>query len=89
MGFEPLGPDPVTIAGMPGLRYGFQQTDGAQDVVESNLIYGLRTSDFVQIFSFYAHAEGSCVGLEGMTPEQLDAVTPGLDQAMAVVELPN
>lgn len=88
LGFESLGPDQVTIAGIPGLRYGFLQTNASKEAVEKNLIYGLRAADVVHIFGFSANAEGSCVGAEGMTPEQLDTITPGLDQAMASVEFP-
>lgn len=89
LAFEVLGPDPVTIAGMPGLRYGFQQTEPTEDVVEKNLLYGLRTAEFVHVFSFSANGEGSCVGADGMTPEQLETIIPVLDQAIAVVEVPS
>lgn len=88
LGFESLGPDPVTISRMAGLRYGFLQTNSAQEAVERNLSYGLRAADVVHIFGFSGNAEGSCVGAEGMTPEQVEAITPGLDRAVAAVDLP-
>lgn len=48
----------------------------------------MRTSDVVHVFGFSANADGSCVGAEGVTPAQLETITPLLDRAMASVQLP-
>ena len=85
--FQVLVPAAVSVGGDPGLRYGFEELDGAA-VVEKNLIYGVRVEDSVNLYNFSAIAEGACLSNEGelTDPVTLDTVLPLLDHAMAVVE---
>jgi hypothetical protein len=85
--FKTLAEVPVTVAGGGGLRYGFEELDGVQ-VVEKNLIYGVRIGENINLYSFAAIAEGACLSNEGelTDPAILDALLPGLDRVMALVE---
>ncbi len=85
--FKTLAEVPVTVAGGGGLRYGFEELDGVQ-VVEKNLIYGVRIGENINLYSFAAIAEGACLSNEGelSDPAILDALLPGLDRVMALVE---
>jgi len=85
--FRELAPTPVTIGTGPGLRYGFEELDGS-DLVEKNLIYGVRQEQTIHLFSFSAIAEGACLSNEGelTDPALLDGLQPRLDEIMAGVE---
>jgi hypothetical protein len=85
--FRALAPAPVAVGGAPGLRYGFEELDGSE-VVETNIIYGVRVDETIDLYGFAAIAEGACLSNEGelTEPVTLDRVLPALDQAMAVVE---
>jgi hypothetical protein len=85
--FRELAPTPVTIGAGPGLRYGFEEIDGS-NVVEKNLIYGVRQEETIHLFSFSAIAEGACLSNEGelTDPAVLDDLQAGLDEIMAAVE---
>ena len=85
--FRELPPTPVTVGGQPGLRYGFDELDGAR-VVERNLIYGVRKADVIGLFNFSATTDSACLSNEGELddPAILDSLLPTLDQVMAVVE---
>ena len=85
--FKVLAELPVTVGGGPGLRYGFEELDGIQ-VVEKNLIYGVRIGENIYLYSFAAIAEHACLSNEGelSDPAILDALLPGLDRVMALVE---
>ncbi|HUP17076.1 MAG TPA: hypothetical protein VM848_13630 [Acidimicrobiia bacterium] len=85
--FRELAPTPVTIGARPGLRYGFEERDGAV-VVEKYLIYGVRQEQTIHLFSFSAIAKDACLSNEGelTDPAVLDGLQPGLDQVMAGVE---
>jgi hypothetical protein len=84
--FEQIGPDRLIVAGQPGLRFGFSQTKEG-DVVEKNLVYGIRTRDTVHLFNLSATAEGSCVGVAGPEPQVLDQLTPNFERAIATLIL--
>jgi hypothetical protein len=85
--FRALAPAPVAVGGAPGLRYGFEELDGSE-VVETNIVYGVRVDETIDLYGFAAIAEGACLSNEGelTEPVTLDRVLPALDQAMAVVE---
>lgn len=85
--FRAVSPSPVTISGTPGLRYGFEELDGA-DVVEKSMIYGVRVDETIDFYGFAAIAEGACLSSEGelTDPATLDSLLPVLDRVMAVVE---
>jgi hypothetical protein len=85
--FRELARKVVTVGGLPGRAYGFEELDGIR-TVEKNLIYGVRVEESINLYSFAAIAEGACLSNEGelTDPEILDAVRTGLDQVMAVVE---
>ena len=85
--FRELDPTPVTIGDGAGLRYGFEELDGAA-IVEKNLIYGVRQEETIHLFNFSAIAEGACLSNEGelADPATLDRLQPALDEVMSVVE---
>jgi hypothetical protein len=85
--FRAVVPAPVAVSGAAGLRYGFEELDGTE-VVEKNLIYGVRVDETIDLYGFAAIAKGACLTNEGelTDPVTLDRVLPVLDQAMAVVE---
>ena len=85
--FKELTPGAVSVGGLPGLRYGFEELDGVE-IVERNLIYGVRIGENINLYSFAAIADGACLSNEGelSDPAILDALLPGLDRVMALVE---
>jgi len=85
--FRELAPVTVDVGGDPGLRYGFEEHDGAL-TVEKNLIYGVRVGDTLSSYSFAAIAYGACLSNEGelTDPATLDSLLAALDRVMATVE---
>jgi hypothetical protein len=85
--FSELAPVTVDVGGVPGLRYGFEEQDGAL-TVEKNVIYGVRVEDTIDLYSFAAITEGACLSNEGelTDPATLDSLLTALDQVMAAVE---
>ncbi len=85
--FRELRPVAVNIAGVPGLRYGFEERDGGR-VVEKNLIYGVRVDDNINLYNFSAIADGACLSNEGELTDSatLDRLVTALDRVMATVE---
>jgi hypothetical protein len=85
--FQELVSAAVSVGGNPGLRYGFEELDGAA-VVEKNLIYGVRVDDSINLYNFSAIADGACLSNEGelTDPATLDRLLTALDQVMATVE---
>jgi hypothetical protein len=85
--FVSLTPTTSTIGGREGLRYGFEELDRDR-VVEKNVIYGVRSEETINLFSFSAIADGACLRNEGelTDPDVLDFLLPRLDQAMTVVD---
>ncbi|MGQ0848949.1 MAG: hypothetical protein ACT4OP_07505 [Actinomycetota bacterium] len=86
--FQRIPERAVTVAGSPGIAFGFSQTEGDR-VVEKNLLYAVRVEFLVRIFNFPSLDSGSCVGNEGaLSPSQLDAISADLDGVMAEVVFP-
>lgn len=85
--FKALAPLAVTIGGLPGLRYGFEELEGSR-TVEQNVIYGVREEASINLFNFSAVADGACLSNEGelSDPAILGDLLPGLDGVMAFVE---
>ena len=85
--FKELTPMAVTVGGLPGVRYGFEELEGTR-TVEKNVIYGARVEQSINLYSFAAIGEGACLSNEGelAEPAIVDSLMTGLDRALALVE---
>lgn len=85
--FRELRPVAANIAGVSGLRYGFEERDGG-GVVEKDVIYGVRIENTISLYNLSAIADGACLSNEGelADPAVLETILPGLDHVMTGVE---
>lgn len=85
--FRELRPVAANIAGVSGLRYGFEERDDGR-VVEKNVIYGVRIENTITLYNLSAIADGACLSNEGelVDPAVLETILPGLDDAMIRLE---
>lgn len=87
---EPFGPDAVTVAGHPGVRYGFE---GSQDgrVVERAVVFATVVDGTVHIIGTSAIDDGTCMDdgehLE-FTVTELDELQATIERVVAVSTLP-
>ena len=89
-GVEPFGPDAVTVAGHPGVRYGF---DGSQDgrLVERAVVFATVVAGTVHIIGTAAIDDGTCMDdrehLE-FTVTELTELQSTIEQVVANSTLP-
>ena len=87
---QPIGPDEVTVAGQPGILYGF---DGHHDGrhVERNLHFATVRGETLHIVATTAVDDGTCMDdgtLAEFTVAELIELQPGVTQMIAASTLP-
>ncbi len=90
-GFDPMEPEPFTLADRPGLTYGFTGTLADGQPSELNLQYATVVGDQVVAITAAAYDEGGCPGRDGLA--SFDSATlaefrPMLEAVLARSPLP-
>ena len=89
--FDPVGPERATVAGSPGLRYGFTATFASGRPSERTIAWMVERGDAVTVLSAAADEPDGCLPPEGaghFTTATLEAAAAALERLVAASRLP-
>lgn len=90
-GFDPIGPNPVTLGGQEGIEYGFTGTMADGSPSELNIQYATIVGDQIISIAAIAYDEAGCLGRDDLSTWDSASLTefrPYLKPVMEVTPLP-